>query len=45
MISRPALIGLTLTLPLVAGATYLWSERGLVILIDLANTGIAALCL
>ncbi len=45
MISRPALIAVVMVLPLVAGATYLWADRGMVILIDLANSSIAALCL
>ena len=45
MISRPALIATALVLPLVAGASYLWAERGFLILIDLANSGIAAFCL
>ncbi|NND50204.1 MAG: hypothetical protein HKN60_08120 [Rhizobiales bacterium] len=45
MISRPALIAAVMVLPLLAGATYLWADRGMVILIDLANTGIAAFCL
>lgn len=38
-------VAATVVLPLVAGATYLWHERGWLILVDLSTVAAHALCL
>ena len=38
-------IALTVVLPLVAGAAYLWHERGWLILVDLSTVAAHSLCL
>ena len=43
--SRPAILAAAITLPLVAGATWLWAERGWLILIDLASISVHGFCL
>lgn len=41
----PGLATLMAGTALVAGATFLWSDRGILIVLDFASAGISAFCL